>query len=91
MQQITIGNTTYIIPGNEVICDMCGADWTDRPESGSFLFGSYGVCPDCSERVMNNIKRYNEEDHIRATCPEGMSHADWIRDIVRTGKYKANV
>ena len=88
MLSVNIGNTTYILPGREVICDMCGKDWTDSDVSGGFLLLSNGVCPDCSERVMSSVKLYNEEWSIKATCPPEMSHADWIRDIVRTGKYK---
>lgn len=88
MLKIEIGNTTYILPGYEVICDMCSKDWTHDKTSGGFLLLSNGVCPDCSDRVIASVKRYNEEWSIKATCPESMSFADWIRDIVRTGKYK---
>jgi hypothetical protein len=64
--------------GNKVICDMCGEDWTNRTESGGFLFGSYGVCPTCAPDFLRKVKGYREEWNIRAWCPAGMSHRDWI-------------
>lgn len=30
--------------GRNVVCDICDADWTDRPESGGFLFVSKAYC-----------------------------------------------
>ena len=32
--------------GRTVVCDICDQDWTDRPESGGFLFVSKAYCPD---------------------------------------------
>jgi hypothetical protein len=65
--------------GRTVICDVCGKDWTDRTESGGFLFSSYAYCPDCAERGLASIKEYNEERYIRAFCPEGEAYADFAR------------
>ena len=79
----------HIEPGRDVICDVCGKDWTDSDVTGGFLFGSYGYCPECAEEGLKNIKKYNEEKYIKGFCPPEMSHADWIRDIVRTGKLKS--
>lgn len=75
----------HVIPGHDVICDICSKDWSDSDKSGGFLFGSYGYCPDCAEEGLKNIKRYNEERYIKGYCPADMSHADWIRNIVRKG------
>jgi hypothetical protein len=72
-----------IDPGRQVICDICSGDWTDRPESGGILVLSKGVCPDCTPRMLESIKKYNEEWSIKGECPKDMSHADWIRDVVR--------
>lgn len=88
MLTVQVGNHTFILPGREVICDMCSKDWTDDPTPGGFLLLSNGVCPDCEDRVMKSVKKYNEEWSIKAYCPSDMAYADWIRDIVRTGKYK---
>lgn len=71
--------------GDAVICDICNKDWTNSDVSGGFLFGSYGYCPDCAEEGLKRIKGYNEEKFIEGFCPADMSHADWIRDIVRKG------
>ena len=66
--------------GDSVLCDLCGKDWTASPVSGGFVFESKGVCPDCAPNFMKDIEKYGEQDYIRATCPEGKSHADFIRD-----------
>jgi hypothetical protein len=65
--------------GRHVICDVCGGDWTDRKESGGFLFGSYAYCPGCAPRGLESIKKYSEERYIKAFCPEGESYADFVR------------
>lgn len=65
--------------GRDVVCDFCSKDWTDSPESGGFLFGSYGTCPDCAPAFLENVRRYNEERVIKAFCPQGESFADFIR------------
>jgi len=67
--------------GNVVICDYCNKDWTDEKESGGLLFQSNAVCPDCADRAMKNIKKYNEESFIRGICPENLSFADWVRSV----------
>lgn len=67
--------------GRDVVCDVCDEDWTDRPESGGFVFGSYGTCPDCAPESMARIRHFREERFIRATCPEGKSFADFIREL----------
>jgi hypothetical protein len=66
--------------GRIVVCDVCGEDWTDRKESGGFLFGSYGYCPDCAVEGLRTIRRYNEERYIKAMCGSE-SFADFIRRI----------
>ena len=66
--------------GRAVVCDDCDADWTDRPESGGFVFESKGICPDCAPKWRKLIKRYNEERYIRAFCEPGESFADFIRN-----------
>lgn len=63
--------------GQTVYCDLCNRDWTDRPESGGFLFGSNAVCPACAPRVMADIISYNEQSHIKAHCPPGLSFWQW--------------
>lgn len=70
-----------IDPGNVVLCDYCNDEFTDSDETGGFLFGRKAVCPHCQERLMRDIKKYNEEHYIRGYCPEGISFADWIRSI----------
>lgn len=69
-----------LIPvGRAVICDVCSEDWTERKESGGFLFGSYAYCPDCAPRGLKDIKKYKEERYIHAFCPAGESYADFVR------------
>jgi hypothetical protein len=70
---------TKVPIGDHVVCDVCSQDWTKRPESGGFLFGSYSYCPNCAGRGLKEIKRCDEERFIHAFCPEGESFADFVR------------
>lgn len=72
-----------VIPGDNVICDLCDKDFTDLPDQGGFLFLSKGVCPDCAPRFEAKVKEFQEEEFIRARCPPGKSFADWIREDCR--------
>ncbi len=67
--------------GETVICDVCCEDWTNRPESGGFLFGTYAYCPDCASRRIAGIRAYGEEWNIRQRCPIGMSYAAWVLQL----------
>jgi len=72
-----------INPGHNVLCDLCGADFTNSDKSGGFLFVSKAVCPNCADRFEKSINEFNEQEHIKARCPEGMSFADWVRKELR--------
>jgi len=67
--------------GRLVLCDLCNADWTDRKESGGFLFVSKGVCPTCAPGFEAEVKSCGEEEFIRGRCIPGMSFADWVREL----------
>lgn len=72
--------------GDTVICDWCGKDYTNPPESekcGGLMFGSKACCPECVPRVIKGAKEYNEESYITEYCPEGMPFKEWI--IKRSG------
>ena len=74
-------NTGEKVPlGDLVVCDVCNQNYTGSTESGGFIFGSYGYCPMCAEEGLANIRKYNEEQFIRARCPEGVSFADFVRE-----------
>ena len=85
--------------GRNVFCDNAGSprcqaidgDWTDRPESGGFMFGSYAYCPWCAEEAEPRIEGYGETWNIRARCPQGMPFADWIRDVIREGNTRNKI
>jgi hypothetical protein len=64
--------------GETVVCDVCSEDWTNRTESGGFLFGTYAYCPDCAKKRISGIINGGEARHIRAYCPKGMSFKDWV-------------
>lgn len=71
----------YAEDPHRVICDWCDEDWSDRADSGGFLFGSKAVCPTCVPRMMKGIEKHHEHHYIRGTCPDGMSFADWVREL----------
>lgn len=70
--------------GDSVLCDLCNGDYTESDETGGFIFGSNAVCPACSPRVMEGIKKYNEEDYIHAKAEEGEKFGDFVRNYRRT-------
>jgi len=65
--------------GRTVLCDICNEDWTDRPESGGFIFESKAYCPDCARESLPSIIAYNEQHFIRASCPAGLAFPDFVR------------
>lgn len=67
--------------GDIVICDTCGEDWTERPESGGLLFCSKAVCPNCATGLRKDAEQYEETHLIRGECPENMPFADWVRSL----------
>lgn len=69
--------------GDDVLCDLCGEDYTFSKEQGGFLFQSKGVCPACAPAFEKRVESYNEQSFIRARCPAGKSFADWIREDCR--------
>ena len=69
-----------VLIGRDVACDMCGDDWTERRNSGGFLFQSKAVCPECAPQMEANVTKYREERYIRGRCPADMAFSDWIRE-----------
>jgi hypothetical protein len=69
----------FIPIGNTVICDYCGEDYTDKPDVGGLILSGNAICPECSKQVMEDVKRYKEEDYISAYCPPETSFADFVR------------
>lgn len=67
--------------GEEVICDVCGEDFTDSDALGGILFGSYAYCPDCSPGLLDRVKEYHEESHIKAVCPPGVTFREWVLQL----------
>jgi hypothetical protein len=65
--------------GEIVVCDDCSADYTNRPDSGGFIFQSKAICPVCAPRWRRLIALYGEQRFIRAVCPEGQTFAAFIR------------
>ena len=78
---LAAGDAAVIPLGRDVLCDACDTDLTEDPRSGGYMFGSYAYGPCCAERRLESIRGYGEEWNIRARCPEGVSFADWIRDL----------
>ena len=69
--------------GERVICDLCGEEWTERPESGGIAFCSKACCPTCAPKVETDAVADNETRFIRGRCPADLSFADWVRTVLR--------
>jgi hypothetical protein len=65
--------------GDIVVCDDCSVDYTNRPESGGFIFQSKAICPACAPRWRRLIALYGETHHVRAVCPDGQVFAAFVR------------
>ena len=66
--------------GPIVVCDSCNEDYTTSKAKGGFIFGSYAYCPECTPRMLENIKKYGEEEYIVAMAKPGQSFGDFIRE-----------
>ncbi len=64
--------------GEQVLCDICNEDYSHSEEKGGFLFGSKGYCPKCALSGLRTIKKYKEEEYIKAYAEEGESFKDFI-------------
>ena len=61
--------------GDTVVCDDCSKQYTAQsPEQGGMLFGSRGICPECTPRWEKTIARYNEEHFIRDRARPGETY-----------------
>ena len=69
--------------GSQVICDSCNNDYTRSKLSGGFSFSGYAYCPKCAPRMLETIKKHEEEEFIDSKCPEGKSFADYVREDLR--------
>lgn len=67
--------------GDTVVCDSCNDDYTHSTESGGVLVGSYAYCPTCAPKTLADLKKYDEEHLLLATCPPEMSFHDWVMQI----------
>ena len=64
--------------GDTVLCDYCNKEYgRDNPAKGGMLVGSYAVCPECVPKAEESARKYNEQKHIKARCPEGVTFHDW--------------
>lgn len=64
--------------GEHVICDSCNEDFINSNAEGGFQFGSNVYCPNCTPRMLQSIKRYDEEKYITGYCPEGVTFKDYV-------------
>lgn len=71
--------------GDIVLCDMCNADYSNSSKKGGITFGSKAVCPECTPRIENNAKKFNEEWMIKERCPQDKTFCQWVREDLRKG------
>jgi hypothetical protein len=65
--------------GDIVLCDDCSVDYTNRPDSGGFIFQSKAICPVCAPRWRRLIALYGEQHFIKSVCAEGVTFAAFVR------------
>lgn len=64
--------------GDTVLCDLCNADFTDKSDTGGFVFESKAVCPNCTPDFLRSVRDNHELEYVRAICPEGMPFREFI-------------
>lgn len=64
--------------GEIVVCDICDRDYTNQPETGGFIFGSYAYCPACADHGLRNIAKYREERFIKARAKPDERFCDFV-------------
>ena len=67
--------------GDNVVCDSCNADFTNRNDEGGLLFESKGICPACTPEWEKSALHYGEEHLIRARAKPGQSFKDFILEL----------
>src|SRR5262245_50697409 len=81
---------TKIPVGELVACDICGQEWTDRPERGGFLLGSYASL----SRVCNRAIVAHRRAWRKASCPcllrRGRELRGFRPEDARTGRMHPN-
>ena len=74
-----------IKPGEIVLCDFCGKDYTnDNTSLGGILFTGHAVCPDCLPEFEEGIRKYREEKYIQARAGENQTFKDFVLAIRET-------
>ena len=76
-------NVIHVDPGQQVLCDWCDREYTDSPVSGGFMFSRHATGPCCAARIEASAASHGEMHLIGSCCPDTLSFADWIRDIIR--------
>ena len=71
----------HMNPGKVVLCDLCNKDYTESEQKGGFLFNSTAVCPDCQDEFLASVKRFHEEEYIRAYATPDESFRDFVYRI----------
>lgn len=83
-------STTEYDIGNTVLCDFCDEDYSFSSEKGGIIFQSKGVCPKCCPDFLVNVRKYGEEEFIRAKPKPDESFRDFILRI-RDGNNKVTI
>lgn len=68
---------------NDVFCDFCGEDFTNRDDKGGLLFQSKATCPCCAKKIEADAARYGETQFIRDRCPQDMEFRNWVIVVLR--------
>lgn len=74
----------YMDVGSAVLCDLCNADYTESPDEGGVLCGSYACCPKCAPGVVEQHRLCDPNDPGRRDLvyPEkGVSFANFVRSV----------
>ena len=65
--------------GDNVVCDLCNANYTTSTETGGLIFCSSAVCPKCAPQLLNEAEKHNELEYVKARCADGQSFGDFVR------------
>lgn len=69
--------------GDKVLCDLCNKDYSNKQQTGGFLFNRSAVCPECAPKFIEIIDQHNERSMITAKPLPGEPFCQFVLRIRR--------
>jgi len=64
----------------EVICNICGKDYSESADSGGFRIKDRAICPLCAPAMFNELEFFDQENIVTEFCPKDKSFSQFITE-----------